>query len=81
MYPFFYDIRSEIKIIKHSEIFNKDYEIENVVHIVNTKQAGLYIKHNVPLVDLFWSKDTLCFVFDKELSRHAYDLWCRHELN
>lgn len=50
------------------------------MRIVNTRQAGLYVKHNVPLVDLFWSRNALVFVFDKEKSKPAYDLWCRHEL-
>ena len=70
-----------IFIKEFSDILKKEYEIEDTVRIVNTKQAGLYVKHNVPLVDLFWSKDTLVFVFDKEKSREAYSLWCDHKLN
>ena len=62
-------------------MFNREYEIEDTVRIVNTKQAGLYVKNNVPLVDLFWSRDTLVFVFNREQSKNAYDLWCKHELN
>lgn len=65
---------------EYSEIFGQEYEIEDTVRIVNTKQAGMYIKHNIPLVDLFWSRDTLVFVFQREASRKAYELWCRHEL-
>ncbi|MBU9742421.1 hypothetical protein KTH81_01190 [Lachnospiraceae bacterium ASD3451] len=62
-------------------MFRRDYEIEDTVRIVNTKQAGMYIKHNIPLVDLFWSRDTLVFVFNREDTKEAYELWCRHELN
>lgn len=61
-------------------MFHKEYVIEDTVRIVNTRQAGLYVKHNIPLVDLFWSKDTLVFVFDKVQSKNVYDLWCRHQL-
>ncbi|MBU9735059.1 hypothetical protein [Diplocloster agilis] len=61
-------------------MFRRDYEIEDTVRIVNTKQAGMYIKHNIPLVDLFWSRDTLVFVFNREDTKEAYELWCRHEL-
>lgn len=62
-------------------MFNREYENEDIVRIVNTRQAGLYIKNNISLVDLFWSKDTLVFVFDREQSKNAYDLWCKHELS
>ena len=61
-------------------MFRRDYEIEDTVRIVNTKQAGMYIKHNIPLVDLVWSRDTLVFVFNREDTKEAYELWCRHEL-
>ena len=84
--PIFYDIKNlkqnEVANIKeYSEMFKKEYEIEDTVRIVNTRQAGLYVKNNIPLIDLFWSRDTLVFVFDKEKSKIAYDLWCKHELN
>lgn len=70
-----------MRIIKEfSDVFHKEYDVEDTVKIVNTRQAGLYVKHNVPLIDLFWSKDTLVFVFDREQSKIAYDLWCKHQL-
>lgn len=64
----------------YSEIFNNEYSTEDTVKIVNTRQAGLYIKNNIPLVDLFWSKNTLVFVFNREESKGVYDLWCKREL-
>ena len=83
--PFFTIFKTktnEVKNIKeYSEMFKREYEIEDTIRIVNTRQAGLYVKNNVPLVDLFWSRDTLVFVFDREQSKTAYDLWCKHELN
>ena len=68
-------------IKEYSDIFHQEYEIEDTVRIINTKQAGLYIKNNIPLIDIFWSRDNLVFVFDKRASKTAYDLWCKHELN
>lgn len=68
------------KIREYSEQFNREYEIEDTVRIVNTKQAGLYIKNNVPLVDVFWSKDNLVFVFYRNESKTAYQKWLNHEL-
>lgn len=47
---------------------------------MNTRQAGLYVKNNIPLVDLFWSRDTLVFVFNREESKGVYDQWCKREL-
>ena len=64
----------------YSKIFNNEYSTEDTVKIVNTRQAGLYVKNNIPIVDLFWSRDTLVFVFDREKSKEAYDLWCKREL-
>lgn len=61
-------------------MFHTEYEIEETVRIVNTKQAGMYVKHNIPLVDMFWSKDSLVFVFNREQSKKAYELWCNHKL-
>lgn len=61
-------------------MFHTEYEIEETVRIVNTKQAGMYVKHNIPLIDMFWSKDSLVFVFNREQSKKAYELWCKHEL-
>ncbi len=72
--------RGELDIKEYSEMFHKEYEIEDTVRIVNTRQAGLYVKNNVPLIDLFWSKNTLVFVFHREDSKIAYDLWCKHQL-
>ena len=45
-----------LKMRVYSKIFNNEYSTEDTVKIVNTRQAGLYIKNDIPLVDLFWSK-------------------------
>jgi len=79
--PLFFTPREVNYIRAFSEQFSKEYEIEDTVRIVNTKQAGLYIKHNIQLLDIFWSRDTLVFVFDKHETKEAYELWCRRELS
>lgn len=73
--------RGDKQIKEYSDVFHKEYEIEDTVRIVNTKQAGLYVKNHVQLVDLFWSNDTLVFVFNKEGSKNAYTLWKDHKLS
>ena len=78
--PFFSCANGGIKLKEYSEMFHREYEIEDTVRIVNTRQAGLYVKNHIPLVDLFWSGNTLVFVFNREQSKQAYRLWCRHEL-
>lgn len=66
---------------EYSRLFDRDYDTDNTIRIINTKQAGLYIKNRVPLIDLFWSVNSLVFVFDREKSKDAYDLWCKRELS
>lgn len=44
-----------------------------------------YLNYGVELLDIYTSRDkddnpVLVFVFDKESSKPAYDLWCKHEL-
>lgn len=68
------------KIKIYSEQFGYMYEAEETIPIVNTKQAGLYIKHNIKLIDIYWSNGVLCYVFNRKDTREAYDLWLKHEL-
>lgn len=47
-----------------------------------TNQAGLYIKNQAQLVDCFWhdKRSCLCFVFNREKTKHLYELWEKFEL-
>ena len=72
--------KDEFIIKEYSEVFDKYYETENTLKILNTKQAGLYLKHKVPLIDIFWSGGSLVFVFNREDTKIVYDLWCKREL-
>jgi len=67
-------------MIKYSHIFGTEYDDTNTVRIVNTKQAGKYIYHKVPLIDLYYSVETLVFVFNRDDTKEVYDKWCKHEL-
>ena len=66
--------------IKYSEFFGRYYDDTNAIRIVITKQFGLYIKHRVMPVDIKWEKETLAFYFNKDDTKHVYDLWCDYKL-
>ena len=64
------------KIVKYTKTFNP-----NIVKIYMTKQAGLYIKHNVNPIDYFYNEGTLVFVFDKAETNAIYTKWLNRELS
>ena len=70
-----------------SDFTGKTYEPNKMVRILNMQQAAAYMENGIELIDLYSSRDIktgrpiLVFIFDKEKSKNAYDLWCRHELN
>ena len=70
-----------------SNFTGKEYDSSKAIRILNANQAAAYIKHGITLLDLWLSKDVntgkpiLVYIFDKEESKEAYDLWCKHELN
>lgn len=56
------------------------FSVNNIVKIINYKQASMYIKHGVKPIDLYYT-DVLVFVFDRDETREVYDKWCKYELN
>ena len=46
-----YLLKSGVLLDDEAPLFNREYESEDIVRIVNTRQAGLYIKNNIPLVE------------------------------
>lgn len=54
--------------------------MNKVVKIINAKQAGLYIKHGVQPLRMYYT-DRLVFEFDKEETKELFALWCDHKLN
>ena len=73
-----------MSVVKKSDFTKKTYNIKDVVKILNINQAAAYMKYGVPLLDLWISKRNglpiLIFIFDREGSKEAYDLWCDHKL-
>lgn len=69
-----------------SNVTNKKYKPSKVVRILNIQQVIAYLNYGVELLDVYTSIDkktdgkVLVFLFDRELSKEAYDLWCRREL-
>ena len=69
-----------------SNVTNKKYTPSKVVRILNIQQVIAYLNHGVELLDVYTSIDkktdgkVLVFLFDRESSKEAYDLWCRREL-
>ena len=69
-----------------SNFTGKTYDPTKAVRILNMQQVAAYMNYGVDLIDLYSSKDVktgkpiLVFIFDKEESKEAYDLWCKHEL-
>ena len=69
-----------------SNVTNKKYKPSKVVPILNIQQVIAYLIHVVDLLDIYTSIDkktdgkVLVFLFDRESSKEAYDLWCRREL-
>jgi len=63
-----------------TNIPHEPYDTDTARYIGNPTQAGRYMKHGAVLLDCFWSKDGLIFVFDKEATAQIHDKWCRYEL-
>ena len=65
-----------------SNVTNKEYYANETVRILNVQQVIAYLNFGVELLDIYPSKDRnsdkqlLVYVFDKEKSKEAYDLWC-----
>lgn len=69
-----------------SNFTGKTYDPANAVRILNMQQVAAYLNYGVNLIDLYSSKDKngkpiLVFIFNREETKEAYDLWCNHELN
>jgi hypothetical protein len=75
------------KYIKYSDTTGRTYNIFGCVHILNIAQAIYYMQHHVKLLDLQISEDRktgnpiLVFVFNKDDTKEAYDLWCLNKEN
>lgn len=70
-----------------SKITGKKYRVKDCVRILNIQQVAAYLDNDVELLDVYVSKDRntdkkiLVYIFNREESKEAYDLWCKRELN
>ena len=70
-----------------SKITGKKYNAKDCVRILNIQQVAAYLDNEVELLDIYISKDRntekkiLVYIFDRENSKQAYDLWCKRELD
>lgn len=69
---------------KKSCITGRKYDLFNCVRILNLRQVCRYIELNTPIEDIEVGKDKngnpcLVFLFDRNLSKDAYDKWCNYE--
>lgn len=70
-----------------SKVTGKKYIAENCVRILNPQQVAAYLDYGVELLDIYISKDKitdkkiLVYIFNRNDSAEAYDLWCKRELN
>ena len=68
-----------------TNITGYDYELGEVVRIINPIQAKKYIKHNVYPIDLYASSDCegndiLVYVFYREDTKEVSQLWNERKL-
>lgn len=52
---------------------------EEVVKIINPKQAMLYMKHGLKC-NCYYDNDKIIYEFNKEKSRPLFTLWLKREL-
>ena len=62
------------------------YDLEDMIRIVNSKQAAAYMLHGAKLYDIYATNDfnssepILVFLFSKSETKELYSLWLKHEL-
>jgi hypothetical protein len=63
------------KIAEYVNVFDP-----TIVKIVKTKQAGLYVKHNLEPIDVFYNDGALVHVFNKAETNSIYTKWLNKTL-
>lgn len=64
-----------------SDVTGKYYLPEKCCFITNPKQAALYMKHGLELLDVMVCRgDKLVYVFDKAQSTPLYKKWQNYQL-
>ncbi|SDW46833.1 hypothetical protein SAMN05216391_108119 [Lachnospiraceae bacterium KHCPX20] len=69
-----------------SNVTGITYSSQDVVRIVNPKQAAAYMFFGAPLIDVYASLQSdkgshvLVFLFNRADTQELYQRWCNHEL-
>lgn len=74
--------------LKKSRLTGQYYNLfdDSIIRILNPQQVAAYIEYGLMPIDIYTSKDektgkkVLVFLFDRQETKAAYDLWCKHEL-
>ena len=70
------------EFLRYSKIAGEKYNLFECVRIIYIPQVVFYLEHDVPLLDVYSSKDKktgkpiLVFLFKKEDTKDIYKLWC-----
>lgn len=67
--------------IVRSKLTNKEYDIKNIVRIINIYQSTYYMNNNIMPLDIYVSRDfetgkpIMVFIFDKRQTKPLYEKW------
>lgn len=73
-------------MIVKTHLYSRDYNIREVVRIVNPKQQDLYMLHEIYPIDIYMSYDDKSdkpirvMVFLRSETSEVYDLWKNYKL-
>lgn len=71
------------EFLRYSKIIGERYNLFECVRIVSLPQVIFYIENDIPLLDVYSSKDVktgrkiLVFLFKKEDTKEIYEEWCK----
>ena len=58
-----------------------DVVMDKYIEIVNVKQAHLYIKNGLNTIAVYWGRDRVVYLFDKEKTKPLFALWREYKLS
>ncbi len=72
--------------IKRSALTGEKYDLfDDVIRILNARQAAFYVSKGVKILDVYLSSDqktgepVLVFLFKRSATKDAYDEWCKRK--
>ena len=64
----------------------KEYYASEAIRILNPAQAAAYWANGIEPLDIYSCRDPekktpqICYIFRRNETKAAFDLWCKHEL-